>query len=181
MSFLIIVEREHPRSIPRGRTFQVLAYEYQKCDYKVIKLIYWTTIPNTTANECYFIKVIHMRKLYTSLIMLSLLKTVQNSSLLTTFRESCKKIGLIILLSCHILIKICITQPNHPSFSQEFGRFQKSNPPLKDEDLPPLRIFKRMCHRLWKQFRGVPKMLWAMVVSLQYVFSLLEVTSERNN
>lgn len=48
----------------------------------------------------------------------------------------------------HILIKIYVTQPNDPPYSHDLGHFQKIKSSLKDKDLPPLRIFKRMCYNL---------------------------------
>lgn len=63
--FWLLWKGNIPGTFQWRRTFQVLAYEHQKCDYKVIKLIYWTAIPNTTSNESYSMKVSYMRRLYT--------------------------------------------------------------------------------------------------------------------
>lgn len=169
ISFLTSWKENIAETFECRKTLHVLAHEYQKCDYKVIKQFYWTTILNTCPNERYRLKVSHMRRLYIILIMLPLLGTLWNSSFQTAFRDNLvmvKKISLIIV-TLYFDQDLDNPRSNHPLCSQDFGHFQKLNPPLKDEDLPLVKISKRMWHNIWKHFRGVPKMFWEMVMSLQ--------------
>ena len=78
---LLTGEQRLPGTFQCKSAWSVRAYEHQKCDCKVITPICWTTVPHTYPNECYSVTVSHVRKQYTYLIMLPLLKTVWNSIL----------------------------------------------------------------------------------------------------
>lgn len=80
-------------------------------------------------------KVSYMRRLYTysnyaAIAQSSLELLFINFIIQRLFPYGCKKIGLITFLSHHILIKICITQSNHPPQSQDWS-FPKIKPTLE--------------------------------------------------
>lgn len=77
------------------------------------------------------------------------------------FPYRCKKIGLSTLLSQHILTKICITQPNHPLYSQDFGHFH----PWKMK-IATLEDIQKNVPRCVKAVERSSKNVLAMAVSL---------------